>query len=62
MRCDSQGAGSPSVNHRREPCFLIVAQALQSFKLHVASLQRPLVVLLEHHSADEADDGFCQQR
>jgi hypothetical protein len=40
MRCDSQGAGSPVSDHGGEPCGLIVAQALQSFKLHEAPLQR----------------------
>jgi hypothetical protein len=53
-----KGLGPRSVNHGGEPCGLIVAQALQSFKLHVASLQRPLVILFEHHGAYQANDGF----
>ena len=35
----------------------IVAQGLQALKLHVSSVERPLIVLLEHHGADQADDG-----
>ena len=38
---------SCSVDHCGQPSGLIVAQGLESFKLHVASLQLPLVVLLE---------------
>jgi hypothetical protein len=37
---------SCSVDHCGQPSGLIVAQGLESFKLHVASLQLPLVVLL----------------
>jgi hypothetical protein len=29
---------------------------LQALKLHVATVETPLVVLLEHHGADEASD------
>ena len=50
--------GPWSVDHGREPCRLISAQGLQSFKLHVSRLQRPLVALFEHHGADESDNGL----
>jgi len=30
---------------------------LQSFKLHLAPVQGPLIVLLEHHGGDQACDG-----
>jgi hypothetical protein len=33
---------------------LIVGEQLQSFKLHVSTIELPLVVLLEQHRADEA--------
>ena len=36
---------------------LIVAQSLQSLKLHMPALQGPLVILLKQHGADQADDG-----
>jgi hypothetical protein len=39
-----KGLGPRSVKHGGEPCRLILAQGLQSFKLHVTALQRPLVV------------------
>lgn len=35
-----KGMGPWSVDHGREPCRLIFAQGLQSFKLHVSRLQR----------------------
>lgn len=50
--------GPWSVDHGREPCRLISAQGLQSFKLHLSRLQRPLVVLFEHHGTDESDNGL----
>jgi hypothetical protein len=36
---------------------LIVGQSLQTFKLHVAMLQCPLIALLEEQGADEPCDG-----
>ena len=48
---------SYSVDDCGQPSGLIVAQGLESFKLHVASLQLPLVVLLEQERTDEACDG-----
>src|SRR5262245_37406556 len=35
----------------------IIAQSFKGFQAHVAALNRPLVVLLEQHGADEANDG-----
>jgi len=48
---------SYSVDDCRQPRGLIVAQGLQSFKLHVAPLQLPLVVLLEQQCTDKTSDG-----
>jgi hypothetical protein len=45
------------VNDGRQPCWLTFAPGLYSFKLHVALLPRSLVIQLEHHSSDQADDG-----
>lgn len=53
-----KGLGPWSVDHGREPCRLISAQGLKSFKRHVSRLQRPLVVLFVHHGADESDNGL----
>ena len=36
---------------------MILAESLQAFKLHVAALQLPLVVLFEQQRADESGDG-----
>jgi hypothetical protein len=52
-----KGLGPQSVNHGGEPCRLILAQGLQSFKLHVTALQRPLVVLFEHHGTDQSKEA-----
>jgi hypothetical protein len=52
-----KGLGPRSVNHGGEPCRLIFAQGLQTFKLHITALQGPLVILFKHHGADQADDG-----
>jgi hypothetical protein len=48
---------SYSVDDCGQPSGLIVAQGLESFKLHVSSLQLPLVVLLEQERTDEPRDG-----
>lgn len=37
---------------------LVVADGLESFELHVAALELPLVVLLEQHGPDETYDRF----
>lgn len=41
----------------REPRGLIVSECLQTFKRQVASLQLPLVVLLEQQRSDEPGNG-----
>jgi hypothetical protein len=48
---------SYSVDDCGQPSGLIVAQGLESFKLHVSSLELPLVILLEQERTDEACDG-----
>jgi hypothetical protein len=48
---------SCSVDDSGQPSGLIVAESLQAFKLHVAALQLPLVVLLEQQRPDERRDG-----
>ena len=49
--------GSRSVDHGGQPCRLIFTERLQAFKLHVPPLQRPFVILFDHHSSNEPDDG-----
>jgi hypothetical protein len=34
-----------------------IAEGLQALKLHAATIERPLVVLLEQHDANQARDG-----
>ena len=46
-----------SARHCRHPSRGSIADGLQAFKLHVSAVQRPLVVLLEHHGADQPCDG-----
>jgi hypothetical protein len=38
-----------------------IAEGLQAFKLHVAPLQGPLVVLLEQDGAHQARDGAAEK-
>jgi hypothetical protein len=57
MRCDPGDQVSLSIDDGGQPPWLAFAQRLQSFKWHAASLQRPFVILLDHHSADHTGIG-----
>jgi len=35
----------------------VIADGSAASKLHVSPIERPLVVLLEHHGADQSNDG-----
>lgn len=48
---------SCSADDSRQAGGLIVGEQLQSFKLHVATLQLPFVVLLEQQRTDEPRNG-----
>ena len=46
-----------SLSDRRQASLLIVADSAQTFKLHVTTLNLPLVVLLKQQSSNKANDG-----
>ncbi len=46
-----------SACHCRQPSRCGIAESLQSLPRHLPTIQRPLVVLLRHHGADQTCDG-----